>query len=913
MFKLSKESKLTFLFLLIIPFAWIGVNHFGFIENWKTKSLDLRLSSTLPGARGEILHNKNADEMVMVEGNKSIPKIPKIVYVNFDAATLAMDDVGERPWDRAFFRDMSMALMKKGRARVLTFDFGFTPKSVSKMVPKENSFRSDSAMGELVKSYPSQIVLGCLYSGVQTPFVKAIDSSAFPPLFADGYLSASSKLSGNYNYPESPTYPLQNFLDGKYIGRTGSFTVPPFRAVDNVPRWVPLWFPAGGKAHAYNVLGGKQSKLPFEIKNENMEELLETKKTLDSIINEKKELLSELTTFEQSITESMSEKETALKDYRSISKQFSVFNALEETIKNFKLTLKANVSLEGIIQPQLDARVEERSQILYQLSSLDAGGDLDSVEDCLSQIKELNSTIVNLQVALDENPAIAGIIEPQLLTKQKEIIKLESKINKMREFSLSPQEEEELLEKVSNEVVQRKKVIDQITIRLASSAQKINALKEKLSKIEVSEELNNARIEQLEGRAETTLIETNNTLRLVYKGVEGQNDLGKLVDSEPNEMPLNRDRDIYTLGVESLLAYYGLDEGNVVISEDKSLFSIIDNSGKPLVEAPLTENQFLEVNWFSGWSPPSPEKKMMMDAKRAYGDKDIVTYKSLIPSILKKVLMRVENFSVPANVSDYPDAMNKLGVGKYEVEVARKLLTSDTPVEELPSFDDFIKTIDGIAYYFIPPTLESKYNPMCGMKDVLQNSRFEEEVLSQITLIEEKIKSLGSEGILGKIKLALEQDPDNKKLLSQKGQVENALLINNQNLIAQKEELKRINDFFSKFENAIVLIGPEEKTFQDLAPTPFDKAAAPKVGVHGNLIKTLTSGFYIKRLGIEVDHAATLAVGLIMALLAVYQGNRSSWVQAGGIILLLGYVFWICYIFKHSCRLANYRSGMCWN
>ena len=74
---------------------------------------------------------------------------------------------------------------------------------------------------------------------------------------------------------------------------------------------------------------------------------------------------------------------------------------------------------------------------------------------------------------------------------------------------------------------------------------------------------------------------------------------------------------------------------------------------------------------------------------------------------------------------------------------------------------------------------------------------------TQISLIEEKFK-LRSEFL----KLA-EQDPDNKKLLSQKGQVENALLINNQNLIAQKEELKRINDFFSKFENAIVLIGPE--------------------------------------------------------------------------------------------------------
>ena len=40
------------------------------------------------------------------------------------------------------------------------------------MVPMENSYRSDSAMGELIKAYPDQVVLGCLYSGVPTSFVK---------------------------------------------------------------------------------------------------------------------------------------------------------------------------------------------------------------------------------------------------------------------------------------------------------------------------------------------------------------------------------------------------------------------------------------------------------------------------------------------------------------------------------------------------------------------------------------------------------------------------------------------------------------------------------------------------------------------------------------------------------------------
>ena len=222
--------------------------------------------------RGEVSQSSfDKNETIVVDDNHTLPKIPKVTYVNFDAATLAMDDVGERPWDRAFFRDMALALIERGNARVLAFDFGFTPKSMSKMVPRENSFRSDMAMGELVSMYPEKVVLGCLFSGVPTPFVKGVGASAFPPLFKDGYSLESSINSGKYNYPESPTYPLINFKNEKHIGRLGSFTVPPYQAVDEIPRWVPLWFPSGGKSHAYNILGGKQSKLLFELPEENAE------------------------------------------------------------------------------------------------------------------------------------------------------------------------------------------------------------------------------------------------------------------------------------------------------------------------------------------------------------------------------------------------------------------------------------------------------------------------------------------------------------------------------------------------------------------------------------------------------------------------------------------------------------------
>ena len=143
------------------------------------------------------------------------------------------------------------------------------------------------AMGELVSMYPEKVVLGCLFSGVPTPFVKGVGASAFPPLFKDGYSLESSINSGKYNYPESPTYPLINFKNEKHIGRLGSFTVPPYQAVDEIPRWVPLWFPSGGKSHAYNILGGKQSKLLFELPEENAELIAKHTSDKSNLTNQK--------------------------------------------------------------------------------------------------------------------------------------------------------------------------------------------------------------------------------------------------------------------------------------------------------------------------------------------------------------------------------------------------------------------------------------------------------------------------------------------------------------------------------------------------------------------------------------------------------------------------------------------------
>jgi len=91
MFKLSKESKRVFLSLLMIPLIWIMLNHLGYLDYLKTKSLDWRLQF-----RGEIPQSDYLEEnnTIKLPNGGEIPRVPKLVYVNFDAGTLEMDGVG---------------------------------------------------------------------------------------------------------------------------------------------------------------------------------------------------------------------------------------------------------------------------------------------------------------------------------------------------------------------------------------------------------------------------------------------------------------------------------------------------------------------------------------------------------------------------------------------------------------------------------------------------------------------------------------------------------------------------------------------------------------------------------------------------------------------------------------------------
>ena len=1015
MFKLSKESKITFYVLMVVPCLWIALNSYGVLDGWKVWTLDQRMTWNPFGLfRGEVSHREasNADDLVRVDENQTVPRVPQVMYVNFDAKTLEMEGVGERPWDRAFFRDVAKVLLERGNARVVAFDFLFSPKSASRMVPEDNVYRSDGAVGELVAAYPDRVVLGAGYTGVQTMLMKVPDVSANPPVFKEGF--DESAIEGKYPYPEAPTYPMQSYVDGEYLGRIGSITVIPYRTVDNVPRWVPLWFPGGGKAHAYNVLGGKRKKLALDLLTGNSAEISEIQASLANLKTKREAVQQDLAssgallaslgegtnTLEQKILKLQAELAVALNgNVVSDSNNSSVSSGeveklevkigeLNEVIGNFQTTLNANPALAAVVGPQLKAREEERSELISKLAELKKDTPKPSPQDqpypvalakLEAKINELDEVIGTFQTTLNANPALAAVVGPQLKAREEErselisklaelkkdtpkpspqdqpdpvaLAKLEAKINELDEIIgnfrktlnanpalaavVEPQlkareaERAELAAQLSEStsggkntkggrtvqfVVDDKRVaeirstikqtsaeLSSLTLKLTDAAKGLAENRAKLEAIQGDFSQKEKNLLFLQGGFETELIESDGRLRLVSKHPEEKGN-GSLVESLPNEMPLNYERNYYTLGLETLLAYYGLDHDAVNVSNDGKRLVLASRDGEELVNAPMNEKQFVEVNWFSRWSARIPEVVGLREARKFYGGKRYKEYVDLAPEIIRGFISRIKDVKAPAEDEKLSQVLSEIGVAEEHVTVASELVkaaSGESPAEDAPNFEELLALTVAIEYYFLPVGLESLYNPMCGMKDVLDFDRYLSQRTSDLVNIDGMLAKI-QDDFIPKIESVLKENPEHPQALAKMEEIKAALASNEGEREKVLKELELLNAFFTKFNNAIVFIGPEEKTFQDLAPTPFDSVDVPKVSVHGNLVKTLTSGLYLKRLPEWVDHLVTLGFCLAMAFISVYSGPKASLVQVGGLFLQVGYVFMAFFMFSET-------------
>lgn len=124
--------------------------------------------------------------------------------------------------------------------------------------------------------------------------------------------------------------------------------------------------------------------------------------------------------------------------------------------------------------------------------------------------------------------------------------------------------------------------------------------------------------------------------------------------------------------------------------------------------------------------------------------------------------------------------------------------------------------------------------------------------------------------------------------------------------------------FFEQFRDAVVLIGPVDPMLQDLAATPFngggapvlhlrenadgsrswrvtfDNMPVPKVGIHGNALKTIVSGLHLQRLSPWAQHALTLGFTLVVAALATFGGARSMTAKLTAALTVVAYI-WIAF------------------
>ncbi len=106
------------------------------------------------------------------------------------------------------------------------------------------------------------------------------------------------------------------------------------------------------------------------------------------------------------------------------------------------------------------------------------------------------------------------------------------------------------------------------------------------------------------------------------------------------------------------------------------------------------------------------------------------------------------------------------------------------------------------------------------------------------------------------------------------------------------EEREVAVEFFAQddWKNAVVLVGPTDPLLQDLAITPFDPVPVPKVGVHGNLLKTIVSGKFLKHPADWVIYAIIFGLSFIVTGLAVTGAGRGLFFKTVAVLAAAVYV-----------------------
>lgn len=108
-------------------------------------------------------------------------------------------------------------------------------------------------------------------------------------------------------------------------------------------------------------------------------------------------------------------------------------------------------------------------------------------------------------------------------------------------------------------------------------------------------------------------------------------------------------------------------------------------------------------------------------------------------------------------------------------------------------------------------------------------------------------------------------------------------------------------EYFSQddWRGAVVLVGPVDPLLQDLATTSLDDEPVPKVGVHGNLLKTIVSGLYLQRLPPWATHTVIIGLTLLISAFAAAGGAKGARTKLTAALLLTAYIWLSFELFKN--------------
>jgi len=112
------------------------------------------------------------------------------------------------------------------------------------------------------------------------------------------------------------------------------------------------------------------------------------------------------------------------------------------------------------------------------------------------------------------------------------------------------------------------------------------------------------------------------------------------------------------------------------------------------------------------------------------------------------------------------------------------------------------------------------------------------------------------------------------------------------------DELRAQLQWFARFKDKVVFVGPVDPQLKDVAPTPFNRAPVPKVGLHANLYRTIQDEAYIVRLSHAGQIAAVVLLTLLVTTLMLWSGAGRRLTRLSSIGVVLVYTAAVFYLFS---------------